>query len=105
MRGKPQGFLIRPVPVFAAVARVHNHRGRQGVGLAVMPIEQIRPFVGVAVAAEHHVHPIALQNRQRVLTHLDEFGFFVRIVRALAVGRMVPEGNAPVLLGSRQVRL
>ena len=57
------------------------------------------------MAAEHQVHPIALQNRQRVLTHLDEFGFFVRIVRALTVGRMVPEGNAPVLLGSRQVRL
>src|SRR5207249_5457649 len=70
-----------------------------------MPIEQIRAFVGVAVAAEHQVHPMALQNRVGILAHLFEFGLRVRIVRALAVGRMVPVGNEPLLSVGRQIGL
>ena len=70
-----------------------------------MPIEQIRAFVGVAVAAEHQVHPMALQNRVGILAHLLEFGLRVRIMRALAVGRMVPVGNEPLLGVGTQVGL
>src|SRR5437763_5199420 len=62
-----------------------------------MPIKQIRAFVGVAVAAEHQVHPMTLQNRVGILAHLLEFGLRVGIVRALAVGGMVPVGNEPLL--------
>ena len=55
------------------------------------------------MAGQHQVHAAGLEDRQRVLAHLDQLDLGVRVVRALAVGRVVPEGDDPVLGGRREV--
>ena len=74
-----------------------------------MPAEQIRALVAVAVAAEHQVDPVGLQDRQGLLAHLHQLPVqpvaVVGVVAAFGVGRVVPEGDQPGLVGGGQVRL
>ena len=62
-----------------------------------MAIDQEGALVGMAVAGQNEIDAAGLENGQGVLPHLDELHLGVRVVRAFAVGRMVPIGDDPVL--------
>ena len=57
------------------------------------------------MAGEHGVHPVRLQDGHDVLAHLLELDLEIRVVGALAVGRVVPDGEDPVLQRVLQVLL
>ena len=88
-----------------AQAGIQDHARGEAAGETVVPVEQAGAFIDVAVTAEHEVHPVAFQDRHRVLAHLDEIGAEVGVVRAEGVGRLVPEGDDPILLRGHQVLL
>ena len=55
------------------------------------------------MTAQHQIDAVFLEDRQGVLAHLDQPALDVGIVRTLGVGRMVPIGDDPVLIGRHQV--
>ena len=68
-----------------------------------MAVEEERPLVRVAVARKNDIDAVVLQDRIDVLAHLGELGIGVGVVRALAVRRVVPERDDPLLGGRREV--
>ena len=70
-----------------------------------MAIDEEGALVGMAMAGQNEIDTTLLENGQGVLPHLDELRLGVRVVRALAVRRMVPESNDPVLLRGGEVCL
>src|SRR5438477_9438526 len=68
-----------------------------------MSVEQESSLVIVAVSAEDHVNAISFQDGHGILAHLDQGPFGVRVVRAFAIGRLMPEGDGPLTCAGRQI--
>src|SRR5438094_10603464 len=89
MRGDSCGFLIGRW--LATAATILLVRIIERCGQAIVAVDQIGAFIGMAMAAQHQVHSASLQDRQKIFPHFDELDLGVRIMRALAVWRMMPE--------------
>src|SRR5207237_9939359 len=87
--------------IFTAIAWVKLHRRRKGARKSIVAIKKKRPFVIMAVPGEDQIDSVALQNRKRVLPHFDQSAVGVGIMASLAIGRMVPKGDDPILEGGR----
>jgi hypothetical protein len=48
------------------------------------------------VAAQDQIDAIGLEDRQRVLAHLDQLSLGVGIMRSFAVRRVMPKGDHPI---------
>ena len=106
VRDQSEGLLIRTVRlVLPSAAAIDDVPRAEGARISVVLIDEERSFVGMAVARQHQIHAIALQDGHGVLPHLDQLDLAVRLVRAVAVRRVMPVGDDPVLIGDRQVVL
>src|ERR1051326_9105221 len=76
---------------------VQNHRGLQRTREAIVAVQQIRALVVVAMAREHKIHSMRLQNRHDVLPHFDQLNFIIRIMRTFGVWWVMPEGDKPLI--------
>ena len=103
--GTQDGFDVRTIARHSAITAVHHQRGAERGRVAVMTVNQIRPFVAVAVATQHQVDPVVFENRERVLAHFDQRHLDVGVVHSLGVGRVVPVGDDPVLRRRGQIVL
>jgi hypothetical protein len=72
-----------------------------------MAVDQHGALIGVAVAGKHQIDAVKLQQGHRILAHVEHapatVPYVVGIVRALGVGRVVPEGDHPFGIGSKEV--
>src|SRR5688572_20853547 len=92
---------VGAVAIGASIAAVLDHRRGQSRGNVVMPIDQHRPLVTMTVAGQDKIDTTRLENRHDVLTHLAQFTFGIRVMRTLAVRRMMPERDDPCLRRAR----
>ena len=90
-------FAIRTIAVVASVSIVLFHCRGECVRRSVVPVEEIRALVRVAVAAEHEVHSAGFENRLEDSPHFDVLGLRIRIMRTLRVRRMMIECDDPFL--------
>ena len=51
----------------------------------------------MAVAGENEIDAVAFEERQEVLADLNQVALGVGVVAALGVGRVMPEGDDPLL--------
>ncbi len=58
--------------VRAPAAGILFHGGKPSPGSPVMPINQERSFVAVAVTRKNEVHPARFEHRQEILTHFNQ---------------------------------
>src|SRR5438876_3568195 len=86
-------LLVGAGPRGLPVPAVQDHAGDERVGGAVVAIDEEGALVGMAMAGQNEIDTTLLENGQGVLPHLDELRLGVRVVRALAVRRMVPESK------------
>jgi len=70
-----------------------------------MTAEQVGTLVAVAVSAQHQIDAAGLEDGQKILTHLDQLGFGVRVMRSLGVGGVMPERDDPGGGGAFEVEL
>src|SRR5262245_64061053 len=66
-------------------------RRSSDLGFAVMPVDELGSLVGMAVAAQNQVNAVRFQNWHRVLAHVDQVPFGVRVMRTPAVRWMMPK--------------
>ena len=97
MRVESGRFHIRARALGPSTVSVQFHPGAQRPGASVVSVQQVRAFVSVAVATQHEVHTVRFEQRQKVLPHLDQCGFRIGVVAPLGVGRVMPEGDQPIL--------
>ena len=75
--GRGQRFGVGARAVDATAAAVDDVGTDQGAGQAVLAVDELGSFVGVAVAAQHEVDAAGFEDRQRVLAHLHQFDLSV----------------------------
>ena len=103
IRPQRAGLEIRARAVGAAVARIDLHRVVEGVGESVVTVDHHGALVVVAVAHEAQVHAALFQDGHEAFPHLDHLGDGVRVQAAVAVGRMMPERDRPLLRRRGQI--
>src|SRR5262249_49348211 len=62
---------------------------------AIVTVEEAAAFVIVAVAAEHEIDAVALQDTDEILTDMHQLGLLVAVVGTHRKRRMVPVGDDP----------
>ena len=97
--------LVVGVAVPAAPAVLGEVAGISGklAGVSILPVQEDRALIAVAVAAEDHVHPAVLEDGVEPLPHPLQGSLGIRVVRPFAVRRVMPVGHDPVLGRRRQV--
>src|SRR4026208_99210 len=77
--GLPVGASV----ILAATVAIENHFGCEGGGDVAVAVDEEGPFVAMAVAAQHEVHAVGLEEWQDVLAHLPKLNIKHRIVRIM----------------------
>ena len=96
-------FHVAAVAGRPAIPAVDFHALCKRRRVAVVAIDQVRALVVVAMAGEGEVCAVAVEQLHGVLAHLDHFRLGIRVVDTLAVRRMVPVGDDPVLRRRSQI--
>src|SRR5258708_6561761 len=65
------GLAIRIIAIRAPQTGIEDHGRMEIPGIAIMAIDQKRPFVIVIVTTEHKIDSVFLQNGHGVLPHLN----------------------------------